>query len=363
MSSKPSTSDRKRKAREEPEAVVNSNDQVRKQSTTRRPHTRASGLNVEPVMDDATERASGLNVEPVMDDATERASGLNVEPTMDDATERALGLNVEPTMDDATERDPTADAVSAYKNEEEIQIVGKLIKCLLHSDKKRVEASLDALQLRLDDGQKKKEHIQAVGGCYVLVQLIENCLEVVGANGGAKGECDKVTELSELDGLETLEAVLDVIANLTYQDYDSKVGITAIGGVKAVVKVMSTFPACRQLQLAAADTLGNLTCCDSGEKSAVQADGIKFLLAAVSNHLNSDSVIKKAFDTLHRLIVNSEDNTKEFILCGGSAVVLKVREHWLDRDQNVEVQTCVRALTEVMMEDMTNRMKEDKEKD
>jgi hypothetical protein len=150
---------------------------------------------------------------------------------------------------------------------------------------------------------------------------------------------------------------------LTYQHYDSKVGITAIGGVEAVVQVMATFPACRQLQLVAADVLGNLTCCDSGEKNAVKADGIKFLLAAASNHLNSDNVIKEAFDTLHRLIVNSKDNTKEFILCGGSAVVLKVREHWLDQDQNAEVQTCVRALTEVMMEDMTNRMKEDKEKD
>jgi hypothetical protein len=315
MSSKPSTSDRKRKAREEPEAVVNSNDQnqVRMQSKARRPHTRASGLNVEP------------------------------------------------TMDDATEGSPIATATS--KDEEEVQIVGKLIKCLLHSDKKKREASLDALQLRLGDDQKKKEHIQAVGGCHVLVQLIENCLEAVGANVGVNGECDQVTELSELGDLETLEAVLDVIANLTYQHYDSKVGITAIGGVEAVVQVMATFPACRQLQLAAANVLGNLTCCDSGEKKAVQEDGIKFLLAAVSDHLNSGSIVKEAFDTLHRMIVNSKDNTKEFILCGGSAVVRKVREIWLDRDHNAEVQTCVRALTEVMMEDMTNQMKEDTEKD
>jgi hypothetical protein len=38
-------------------------------------------------------------------------------------------------------------------------------------------------------------------------------------------------------------------------------------------------------------------------------------------------------------------------------------ERWLDQDQNAEVQTCVRALTAVMVEDMATWMKEDTEKD
>ena len=325
MSSNSSISDRRRKASNE--ATVNSNNQVRKQSKDSQPRTRASGLSVAPLLHEATERASGLNDEPTMYDA------------------------------DSTERAPTA----ASEDEEKVLVVGNLIRSLLHSDKNKREASLEALQLNLDKDQDKKENIQTVGGCHVLVQLMQNCLDKA-VSEKTKEECDQLTELSELDELETLEGVLDIIANLTYQHGGSRIGITAIGGVEVVVNVMTTFPACHGLQLQAAGVMKNLACCGSGEKEAVKTGAIEVLLAAVKNHGNSPGLVKEAFDTLHSMIVNSKYNTKVFNRCGGSATVAKVaevREYWL----NAEIKTCVLALTAVMVEDMKTWMQGDEERD
>jgi hypothetical protein len=325
MSSSSSTSDRRRKARNE--AIVHSNNQVRKQSKDSQPRTRASGLSVAPLMHDATERTSGANDEPTMYDAA--------------ATEGA--------------------STAASEDEEKVLVVGKLIQSLLHSDKNKRDASLEALQLNLGTDQNKKEHIQNVGGCHVLVQLMQNCLDKA-VSENTKEECDQLTELSELDELETLEGVLDIIANLTYQHGGSRIGITAIGGVGVVVNVMTTFPACHGLQLQAAGVLKNLGCCDSGEKEAVKSGAIEVLLVAVNNHGNSPSLIKEAFDTLHSMIAKSKYNTKVFNRCGGSATVAKVaemREYWL----NGEVKMCVLALTAVMVEDMKTWMQGDEERD
>jgi hypothetical protein len=55
--------------------------------------------------------------------------------------------------------------------------------------------------------------------------------------------CDQVTELNELAELTTLNKTLNVIISWTFLDDEIKaVGITAIGGVEAIVWVLQTFP-------------------------------------------------------------------------------------------------------------------------
>jgi hypothetical protein len=82
-------------------------------------------------------------------------------------------------------------------------------------------------------------------GCCALVQLLKNCLQK--AIDGIPA-CDQVTELNELIELMILRNTLLVITDLTYRHVNSRVGITAIDGVEAVVKVVKTFPKCQTLQ-------------------------------------------------------------------------------------------------------------------
>jgi uncharacterized pyridoxal phosphate-containing UPF0001 family protein len=122
--------------------------------------------------------------------------------------------------------------------------------------------------LNLEEDRKKREILVTAGGCHALLQLVRNCLDKAIDKIMA---CDHVTELDTLAELTTLHNTLNVIITLTYQHDESKVGISAIGGVEAVVKVMQTFPKCQTLQERVCGALLNLAYCSIGKTIAIES--------------------------------------------------------------------------------------------
>jgi hypothetical protein len=248
----------------------------------------------------------------------------------------------------ATKKAITANTASAATEyEESIQCIGNLIQDLFHSESARVNAAIDALYLNLGKNQKKSDKIQAVGGCFALVQLLKNYLDK--AIDGIPA-CDQVTELNGLPGLTTLRKTLNVITNLIFQHDESKIGVAAIGGVGALAKIMKTFPKCRALQLAACGTLRNLAFFSIGKAKAIESNGIEVVLAAIKNHLGSALVCLNACRALFNIVAGSKENTKLLISLGGGAAVAKVSTNWPD---NNDVQTWMRKVANLIGAEMT----------
>jgi hypothetical protein len=184
-----------------------------------------------------------------------------------------------------TERASTTNAASTSE-QEALQRIGKAIQNLFHSDSARVFTDIKT-------DKNNSEHVVTAGGCFALTQLVKNCLQKA---IGKIPKCEQDTKFNELTELNTLKESLKVITILTYQHQASTFGITAIGGVEAVVKVMKVFPNCQALQSSAARLLENLTCSNIvGKNIAVNTGGIQILLAAVNNHLASADVCRNAF--------------------------------------------------------------------
>jgi hypothetical protein len=262
----------------------------------------------------------------------------------DTAAAPAASLRVDtPVVTEENTAVSTASTVTEDK--ESIQSIGKLIQSLFHSDNAKVNAALDELCLNVHEDKKKCDKIQAVGGCHALVQLLKNCLDKAIDKIPA---CDQVTELNELAELTTLHKTLRVITNLTFQHDESKIGIAAIGGVEAVVKVIKTFPKCEVMQDFCA-ALRNLTCCSLGKTNAIDSGGIEVLLAAVSNHMGSASVCHNACGALVNFVKDSKESVGRLITLGGGSALAKVRTKWPD---NNDVQTEVRELANLIVAEM-----------
>jgi hypothetical protein len=229
-----------------------------------------------------------------------------------------------------------AASVSDAEQEEAMLSIGEWIQDLIHSDNAKVDAALYALFLNLNNDSKKSYHILTVGGCHALVQLVRDCLQKVTTLIPA---CDQATEF------KTLRKSLHVIIKLTYTHAISRVGITAAGGVEAVVEVMKKFPKCEVLQFYACGVLRHLTLCNIGKKKVVETGGIEVLLAALHNHLGSFIVCEHACLTLVRITTCSKENTELLITLGGASAVAKVKKNGPDNEQ---VQTYVRKLANFM---------------
>lgn len=233
-----------------------------------------------------------------------------------------------------------------------VETIGSLIQDLFDSDNYKVNAALDAFDANLYEDKNKSAKIVTVGGCHALVQLVKNCV--------AKAieeipDHDQVTDLSQ-PKLKTLFKALAVITNLTYHHNESQVGITVIGGVDALVKVMQTFPLCRELQRSVCAALCNLTCCSIGKKKALEAGGITALIAAVTNNTDSALICQHACDTLENMIDGSMEQTKVFMNAGGVAVLSKVRELW---PVNKRIQASVLGLSKLIRKEMKSWMNEE----
>jgi hypothetical protein len=169
----------------------------------------------------------------------------------------------------ATENATTANTTSAATDDgESIQSIGKMIQDLFCSDNAKVNAALDALYLDLGEDKRKRESLVTAGGSFALVHLMQNCFDKAIAGVPA---CDQVAELNELTELTTLHKTFTVVFSLTLYHEESRFGIAAIGGEKAFVKVMKTFPKCQELQERLCLALLNLTWCSIGKANRMES--------------------------------------------------------------------------------------------
>jgi hypothetical protein len=196
--------------------------------------------------------------------------------------------------------------------------------------------------------KKKSEGFVSAGGCLALVQALKNCLDKAMKR---IPQCDQVTELNEVAELTALHKTFNVITRLTFHHEESRVGITAVGGVEAVVKIMKTFPKCQPLQEHACAILRNLACCSIGKAKAIECGGIEVVLANINNHLGSSILCRSACMALFNMIRSSKENTCLVISLGGGAAVAKVRTKWPD---NNDVQYWVRQLVKLIASEMNS---------
>jgi hypothetical protein len=230
----------------------------------------------------------------------------------------------------------------AAQEEESMESIGKLIQDLFHSDNAKVNAALVSLDRDLMENGNKCDKIQAAGGCLALVQLVMDCLNKATEKMPA---CDQVTELNAFDELRTLGTSLNVIFSLTSYHNESRVGISSVGGVEAIVKAMKAFPKCLDLQASSCVVLHNLSRCNIGKKNAVESSGLQLLLAAVNNHLDSVNVCWYVCWILLIIVEESKENIRLLISLGGATALSKVRDEWPD---NGGVQIKLRSLAKLI---------------
>jgi hypothetical protein len=151
---------------------------------------------------------------------------------------------------------------------------------------------------------------------------------------------DPATELNELAELTTLQKSLHVISSLTRTHDESRVGISSVGGVEAIFKVLQTFPMCEGLHWPGYAVIDNLTCCSIGRKKALACGGLQALLAAANNHLDSQDVCILACRAITNIVNKSRENTQLLISLGGATAVLKLREEW----ESVEVRNLAKLI-------------------
>jgi hypothetical protein len=134
----------------------------------------------------------------------------------------------------------TANAASPIiaTREASMEIIGAMIQDLSSSDNAKVDAAIVSLRLELSNNSEKCKSLVTAGGCHALVQIMKNYLDKAIAIILAG---DQVTDCKGQAVLRTLVRTLCVIINLMLLHDESKLGIAAIGGVEAVVKVMTTF--------------------------------------------------------------------------------------------------------------------------
>jgi hypothetical protein len=246
-------------------------------------------------------------------------------PMMETAESPSIVIVVEEEENQEQEQDDEDE-----DEEKSLKGVGKMIQDLFHHDNIKVNAALDALILDVRKGKDNSDTVVVWGGCPALVHLLKDRVKKANKKVPA---CDQVSESNELAELTTLHKTLDVITNLTNKSEMGRVGITSVGGVEAVVKVMQTFPKCQALQERACAALLNLTYSNvTNKKKANECGGIETALAAVNNHLGSAIVCEKACWALYNIVNGSKENTGLLISLGGAAALAKVRTNWPDKN-------------------------------
>jgi hypothetical protein len=210
-----------------------------------------------------------------------------------------------------------------------------MIQDLFHSDNVKVNAALDALVLNFDRKQKKSDKIQAVRG------WLDKTIDRIPA-------CDRVTKLNVLAELTSLHNTLRVIVCLSFQHAESGIGIPAIGGVEAAVKVMKTFLKCQMLQGNACVTLRNLACSSFGKANTIDSGGIEVLLDAINNRFLGSTILRKsAFWALRNIVKGSKENVGLLITFGAALAIVRTK-----RPYNNEFQTDVRWMANLIASEM-----------
>jgi hypothetical protein len=227
-----------------------------------------------------------------------------------------------------------------------VEHIKKLFPDLYHSDSAKVTAALDALYM--DIYENKLDPIDEPGCSFAPVRLVKEYLKRATERLPA---CDRVGRMNDFAELKPLNAAIDVIVLLTHRHDESRVGISMIGGVEAIVKVTESFPNCLALQENACAALRNLTYCNLGKKKALEVQTIPLLLATVKNHLISRCLCVHAILALRNVIKGGNESTKLLLSSGGFvAAIYKVRDKWPEEDS---VQEAVQMLAFAMPEQTT----------
>ena len=276
--------------------------------------------------------------------AEERDESDDKSLVVSNSPEPEMGTSSLPANTDVVSDAATAPAPAAALTVEDI---GVLIQGLCSTDTVTVDAALDALYVNLEEDKAKCENVVTAGGSHALVLLARNCL------AKAIVKFPDSSTVTELDGeeLTTLYKALRTITGLTYQNKMSRVGISAIGGVEVVLKVMTAFPVCQPLQWIACVPVRNLAHCDIGKKKALDNGGMEIVLTSIQNHVDSAVVCESALYALVNMIKESKKNTETLIGLGGAAVLVQVKNKWLD---NTVVQPPLRRLSKMIAEEINS---------
>jgi hypothetical protein len=224
---------------------------------------------------------------------------------------------------------------SAREQEASFMSTKEKIQAFSSSVDAEVDAALATLSVDVKRDPATLEYIVAAGGCRALVQLLKICLQKAIDRVPAG---NRVTEISDFTELTILHNTLLLIISVTLDHDEIKVGIAAIGGVEAAVKVMRTFPKCQALQYEACGALMNLAHKNtSGIEKVIVSGGIKVLLATVDNHLSSSHICRRACKVMCSLIRDNKERTELLIRLGGGATVAKVSTKWRNNDEVHEV--------------------------
>jgi hypothetical protein len=242
--------------------------------------------------------------------------------------------------------------VAVDASELTVEDIGNLIQTLSSADHTKVDASLDALYMDLEEDPKKCEKVVTAGGSHALVLLAKNCLDQAVAKFP---ERDTVTELDGQE-LTTLYKALRAIIGLTYQNKMSRVGISAIGGVELTLKVMTSFPKCQPLQWIACVPVRNLAHCDIGKKKALGANGMKVVLDSLNNHAGSTVVCESALYALVNMVKESKENTEKLIGLGCAVALVNLKNKWPD---DAVVQPPLRRLAKLIAEEINSWVDEE----
>jgi hypothetical protein len=243
----------------------------------------------------------------------------------------------------------TADTASASSDSEQgsMESIGKLIQDLFNSAK--VDAALNGLVLALDLDKEKCDIFVTAGVSFALVQLVNDCLKKATKKVPAYNE---VTNLNKAAELLSLYKTFFVIQLLTRAHDESKAGISSVGGVEEIVRVMKAFPYCHILQREACGALNNLIGCSIGKKKAVEIGAMEVVLAVINNNLGITArACEYACSTLSRMVADSKENTELFISSSGVATMAKVRKACPDDD---EVEEAVRVLMTPVLKELSS---------
>jgi hypothetical protein len=197
-----------------------------------------------------------------------------------------------------------------------VESIEKLIQDLSSPDRAVVKASIHTLGRDVFDAAKGSQilgKIVAVGGCFALVQLAKISLEK------ARMEFQNCDQVTRVQGsiMPLLSCSLRIISTLTFMHPVSKDIISSIEGVKLVVTVLKTFPNCEELQSAACDALCNLTTTFVGMEKASEVDAIKVLLTTVKSYPVNNSIFRCGCNALTNMCESNFEQTKLLIDLGG----------------------------------------------
>jgi hypothetical protein len=195
--------------------------------------------------------------------------------------------------------------------------IRNLIQALNCSNGAVVDVALDTLYRysKRDFDSLSWAKIAAVGGCFALVQLVQESLEMAIKTIPLRNQLNDF-RLRVATG--RLSKAFIIISNMTHEYPRSMSDINSIGGVEVLVKAMKTLPKHHPwVQVRACNALCNLTACPIGRKRADEAGAIEVLLTTIKSYPGNKYIFLYGCRALTNMCASSSKRTKQLIELGG----------------------------------------------